>query len=75
MCDKKTIKILELEKEVLELKLKLEKEKNRGSNITNAPFGTVRTTGTMDLTGCMFDGLEPGVYGISCPCPKCSPTY
>ena len=23
---------------------------------------------------CMFDGLEPGVYGISCPCPKCSPT-
>ena len=22
---------------------------------------------------CMFDGLPPGVYGISCPCPKCSP--
>ena len=21
---------------------------------------------------CMFDGLEPGVYGIACPCPKCS---
>ena len=22
---------------------------------------------------CMFDGLKPGVYGINCPCPKCSP--
>lgn len=21
---------------------------------------------------CMFDGLPPGVYGIACPCPKCS---
>ncbi len=22
---------------------------------------------------CLFDGLEPGVYGISCPCPRCNP--
>jgi hypothetical protein len=23
---------------------------------------------------CMFDGLKPGVYGLSCPCPRCSAT-
>jgi len=23
---------------------------------------------------CMFEGLPPGVYGIACPCPKCTPT-
>lgn len=21
---------------------------------------------------CLFEGLPPGVYGISCPCPRCS---
>jgi hypothetical protein len=24
---------------------------------------------------CMFDGLPDGVYGISCPCKKCTPHY
>lgn len=23
-------------------------------------------------TPCMFDNLKPGVYGLSCPCPRCS---
>ena len=22
---------------------------------------------------CAFDGLEPGVYGLVCTCPRCSP--
>lgn len=22
---------------------------------------------------CMFDGLPPGVYGLVCRCPRCSP--
>ena len=22
---------------------------------------------------CMFDGLPPGVYGLVCTCPRCSP--
>jgi len=22
---------------------------------------------------CMFDNLPPGVYGLACPCPRCSP--
>lgn len=31
--------------------------------------------GGPSLTGepCMFDGLKDGVYGLSCPCPKCTP--
>ncbi len=38
------------------------------------------TTGTVTITnpvsgGCMFDGLKDGVYGISCPCPKCTPQF
>ena len=24
---------------------------------------------------CMFDNLPPGIYGISCPCPKCTPHF
>lgn len=24
---------------------------------------------------CLFDGLKPGVYGIACPCPRCSPSF
>ncbi len=24
---------------------------------------------------CAFDNLPPGVYGLVCHCPKCSPTY
>jgi len=24
---------------------------------------------------CAFDGLPPGVYGMVCCCPKCSPRY
>lgn len=27
---------------------------------------------TEPVVPCMFDGLKPGVYGISCTCPKCS---
>lgn len=23
--------------------------------------------------GCLFDGLEPGVYWLSCSCPRCTP--
>jgi hypothetical protein len=23
---------------------------------------------------CMFDGLPPGVYGLVCNCPRCSPS-
>jgi len=30
----------------------------------------VHTTG--DRPGCMFDNLPPGIYGIACPCPRCS---
>ena len=26
------------------------------------------------VSHCMFDGLEPGVYGLVCPCPRCSPS-
>ena len=26
------------------------------------------------VRSCMFDNLPPGVYGISCPCPRCSTT-
>ena len=29
----------------------------------------------LDDEKCMFDGLKGGVYGISCPCSKCTPTY
>ena len=40
-----------------------------GTGTGNDPFKFVTTT------KCMFEDLPPGVYGISCPCPKCSPTF
>lgn len=33
------------------------------------PYSTTISDSTFTHR-CMFDGLKPGVYGISCPCPK-----
>lgn len=37
------------------------------------PQPMIINTGSITHHKCAFDGLPPGVYGLTCSCPRCSP--